>query len=117
MIPYVVLALLLSTAAASGPCAPNEDLLKLLKGIHAAPSYNTMSAANKALIPELIGASESCQLTAYIYTVGFHKVLDLLDSVTPGEAHFLNNYLSAHLKFEQSLAGLYTTAKPAPTHS
>ncbi|XP_046570239.1 uncharacterized protein LOC124278554 isoform X2 [Haliotis rubra] len=117
MLIYVVLALLLSTSAASGPCAPNEDLLKLLTAIHTSPSYSTMSADNRALVPELIGAAESCQLTAYIATVGFYKILDLLDSVTPAEAHFFNSYLSAHLKFEQSLAGLYTTTKPAPTHS
>ncbi|XP_067686597.1 uncharacterized protein [Haliotis asinina] len=117
MLLYVVLALLLSNAAASGPCAPNEDLLKLLTAIHKTPSYSTMSADNKALVPELIGAAESCQLTAYIATVGYYRILDLLDSVTPSEAHFFNTYLSAHLKFEQSIAGQYTTAKPAPNHS
>ncbi len=90
MLAYIALAAAcVSMVTGSGPCAPHEDLLKMLQQAHNAPSYNHLSADNKALIPELISEAQSCQLTEYLYTVGIYKVLDLLDSMQFIQIHLI----------------------------
>ncbi|XP_048237601.1 uncharacterized protein LOC124152874 isoform X1 [Haliotis rufescens] len=112
------LALLSSAVAINGPCAPNENLLTFLKAIHNIPSYSTMSPDNKVLLTEMVSEVQICQLTAYVNTIGFSKVLGLLDSLTPQEAHLLNSYLVKHLNIEKAVSDKlhHTTTRPPTPH-
>ncbi|XP_046570240.1 uncharacterized protein LOC124278556 [Haliotis rubra] len=112
------LVLLSSAVAINGPCAPNEDLLSFLKVVHNTPSYNTLSAENKVMMTEMVSEVQTCQLTAYINTVGFSKVLGLLDSLTPQEAHVLNSYIVKHLNIEKAVFDKlsHTTTRPHTSH-
>ncbi|XP_041371472.1 uncharacterized protein LOC121385010 [Gigantopelta aegis] len=118
MLFYVCLVLCLGPALAVGPCAPNEDLLALLKIIHSLPSYSHLSGENKALLPELISEAQVCQLTAYIYMVGFHKILSLIDNLNQNEGHLLSLYLQQHLVVEKTLAAKHPhTTKASHIHA
>ncbi|ESO82965.1 hypothetical protein LOTGIDRAFT_169792 [Lottia gigantea] len=106
--------LLAGVALAVGPCAPNEDFLAILGAIHKTPSYGKLTAEEKVMLTEIFAEAASCQLTVYVNTIGFSKVIGLIDHLSAGEAHFLNHYLQQHLNWEKSLSSILTKAPTKP---
>ncbi|XP_048731257.2 uncharacterized protein LOC125648315 [Ostrea edulis] len=100
---YIIQELNQETPDGSGSSVVGRkrDLASILAMVQNNPAAQSLPADDKALLEELIRATESHTLTPVIHREGYAKIVQLIEDIgTVTETHTFISYLVAHLNKE-----------------
>lgn len=72
--------LLLICVCATSLAVSSASLIDALKAVHNSPAFHNLTHEDQILVIELVAETEAGELKAFVDTVGFHKVLAVIDS-------------------------------------
>ncbi|OWF50705.1 uncharacterized protein LOC110450103 [Mizuhopecten yessoensis] len=106
MLVSAVFATLIMYATCVLPTVSQDDhLLVVLQAMHHSNTFRQLPTMEKVILVEMLAAAESDQITHYVDTIGFDRVLLFLDHVNrynQTEAHLLEKYLIQELAEEET---------------